>query len=216
MEDTKYIPVEAVPRSRSHRRCSRRTLIWAAVAAIVVIALAVGLGVGLGLRGSDDGDDNDDNSSPQPTSTTSPNATTPAGNGTVWQPAVNSSWQIILLNPIALDSDAKSVSPNVSIYDIDLFTNSNTTISTLHDLGKKVICYFSAGSYEPDRPDSSDFKSSDLGKELDGWPGEKWLDLNSTNVRSIMAARIKLASEKGCDGIDPDNVDGYVRAGRLH
>jgi endo-alpha-1,4-polygalactosaminidase (GH114 family) len=32
---------------------------------------------------------------------------------------------------------------------------------------------------------------------------------DSTNVRNIMAARIKMAADKGCDGVDPDNVDGY-------
>ena len=40
--------------------------------------------------------------------------------------------------------------------------------------------------------------------------GEKWLDLNSENVRRIMSKRIELAAEKGFDAIDPDNIDGYV------
>ncbi|KAK4941391.1 hypothetical protein LTR10_018660 [Elasticomyces elasticus] len=74
----------------------------------------------------------------------------------------------------------------------------------------KVICYFSAGSYEPNRPDSSKFHKSDLGSELDGWPGEYWLNISSQNVRNIMLDRIKLAEQKGCDGIDPDSVDGYA------
>lgn len=47
---------------------------------------------------------------------------------------------------------------------------------------------------------------------MDGWP-EWWLDLHSpscvSNVQSIMAGRIKLAKEKGCDAVDPDNVDSY-------
>jgi hypothetical protein len=73
-----------------------------------------------------------------------------------------------------------------------------------------VICYFSAGSYEPGRPDSGDFKKEDMGAGLDGWPGEKWLKLSSENVRNIMKKRIDLAWKKGCDGVDPDNVDGYV------
>ncbi|KAI9663067.1 MAG: hypothetical protein M1821_008115 [Bathelium mastoideum] len=133
-----------------------------------------------------------------------------------WQPAVNSSWQIVLGNPISLPSSAKSVTPDVEIFDIDMFTNSNSTIGTLHRLGKKVVCYFSAGSYEPGRPDSSQFHKADLGKELDGWPGEYWLNLSSTNVRNIMAKRIQLAAEKGCDAVDPDNVDGYNNDNGLH
>ncbi|KAI9701377.1 MAG: hypothetical protein M1820_006468 [Bogoriella megaspora] len=153
---------------------------------LLIIGLAVGLGVGV------------------PTASSSvPTATN------LWQPAVNSSWQIILSNAISLPTSAKSVTPNVEIFDIDLFTNTNATIKTLHGLGKKVICYFSAGSYEPGRPDSSQFNKTDLGKELDGWPGEYWLNLSSSRVRDIMAARIQLAADKGCDAIDPDNVDGY-------
>lgn len=91
-----------------------------------------------------------------------------------------------------------------------MFTNSKDTIAHLHALGKRVVCYFSAGSYEPNRPDSSQFQSSDLGGELSGWPGEHWLKLSSSSVRNIMANRIAYAYDKGCDAIDPDNVDGYV------
>jgi len=43
---------------------------------------------------------------------------------------------------------------------------------------------------------------------MDGWP-EYWIDTRSSNVRKIMIARIDAAKAKGCDGIDPDNVDGY-------
>jgi hypothetical protein len=129
---------------------------------------------------------------------------------TVWQPSVGDSWQTVLQNPLDM---SKPLSPsNVSIYDIDLFTNPNTTIAKLKaaPLNKKVICYFSAGSYEPDRPDSNQFTAADRGNELDGWPGEYWLNLKSQNVRNIMTARLMLARAKGCDGVDPDNVDGYV------
>ncbi|KAK3172532.1 hypothetical protein OEA41_005854 [Lepraria neglecta] len=72
---------------------------------------------------------------------------------------------------------------------------------------RKVICYFSAGSYENWRPDTS--KSTDLGKPLDGWPGEWWLQTNSANVRKIMLARLDQAVLKGCDGVNPDNIDAY-------
>ena len=84
------------------------------------------------------------------------------------------------------------------------------TIDTLHQLGKKVLCYFSGGSYEPGRPDSGEFAEADLGKELDGWPGEKWVKLDSEGVRKIMKERVELAGQKKCDGIDVDNVDGFV------
>jgi hypothetical protein len=120
---------------------------------------------------------------------------------------VGSKWQIQLSEQINVDS---SLDPTVEIYDIDLFDTPQSSIDQLHALGKKVICYFSAGSYEPDRPDSAQFTASDKGNVLDGWPDEYWLNINSANVRSIMSARLTLAVSKGCDGVDPDNVDGYV------
>jgi hypothetical protein len=109
-----------------------------------------------------------------------------------------------------VNADSPSIQPDVDIFEIDMFLHQNTgTISSLHALGKKVICYFSGGSYEPDRPDSSKFPAADLGNELKGWPGERWLNLNSTAIRDIMAARIDIAAHMGCDAVDPDNVDGY-------
>jgi len=199
------------PRVGCLRRLSRRTIIlFSILLALLIIGLAVGLGVGLGLTSDSEDSGGEGNEEPSPSESGTPTPTPPS-NGSLWQPAVNSSWQIVLLNPLSLSASADSVSPDVDIYDIDLFTNPQSTIDKLHQLGKKVICYFSAGSYESFRPDSSEFQPSDLGKELDGWPGEKWLDLGSSNVRRIMAARIALAASKGCDGIDPDNVDGYVR-----
>jgi hypothetical protein len=192
----------AAPRPRSRKRL---ILIGSAVAVLVVVALAIGLGVGLTR---DNGDDSPSSPSSAPTATGSA-LPTPTGTA-AWTPAVNTSWQIVLLNPLDLPSDSKAVVPDVDVFDIDLFTNSVEVIATLHKLGKKVICYFSAGSYEPYRPDSGDFKEADKGKEMDGWPGEYWLDLNSKNVRSIMSKRIELAATKGCDAVDPDNVDGYV------
>jgi len=44
---------------------------------------------------------------------------------------------------------------------------------------------------------------------MEDWEGEWWLNTNSANVRAIMKTRIALAKSKGCDAIDPDNVDAY-------
>ncbi|KAL1611981.1 hypothetical protein SLS60_000204 [Paraconiothyrium brasiliense] len=185
----------------------RRKLLLGGALAVVVLGLALGLGLGLtiGRDNDDDGGDNGNGSTP---TATSPPLPTPTGNLT-WTPRVNDTWQIILQSNIILDKDATSVTPDVAVYDIDLFDTDTDTISTLHRLGKKVICYFSGGSYEPGRPDSGDFKEEDMGKELDGWPGEKWLRLGNENVRNIMKGRVQLARRKGCDGVDPDNVDGF-------
>jgi len=175
---------------------------------LISIALAVGFGVGLthGLLGPVLAS----TSSGSSTSNSNSNYVTTANGSVVWQPPIGSTYQIVLSSPLKIADAATSISPNVDIFEIDMFGNTNTTIAKLHNLSKKVICYFSGGSYEPGRPDSSQFQSYDLGNDLAGWPGEKWLRLNSSNVRSIMTARIQMAASKGCDAIDPDNMDGYV------
>lgn len=104
--------------------------------------------------------------------------------------------------------------------------------------GKTVICYFSAGTWEPGRwvvlvpprrilnprGDASSFEGSCVCKggklgsnscsssdnKMSDW-NEWWLDIHSdeckASVQNVMAARIKSAKAKGCDGVDPDNVD---------
>ena len=71
-----------------------------------------------------------------------------------WKPTAGQSWQIVLNNPIKIPTNAQATTPNVDVFDIDLFTTPQAQIDNLHRLGKKVICYFSAGSYEPYRDDS--------------------------------------------------------------
>ncbi|HMI85859.1 MAG TPA: endo alpha-1,4 polygalactosaminidase, partial [Polyangiaceae bacterium] len=100
-------------------------------------------------------------------------------------------------------------SVNAEMYDIDLFTTPQGTIDALHAAGRIVICYLSAGTYEPGRPDSSSIPQAARGNGVDGWPGEEWLDTRDATVRQIMTARMDLAVQKKCDGVEPDNVDGY-------
>ncbi len=95
------------------------------------------------------------------------------------------------------------------VYDIDMENTSKAEISALKSAGRTVICYFSAGSYENWRPDAGQFPAKALGRNLDGWPGERWLDTRNTTVREIMRRRMERAKAKGCDGVEPDNVDGY-------
>lgn len=120
-----------------------------------------------------------------------------------WKPGVTTTWQWQLSGPL-------NTSYNVAVYDIDLFDTSAQTIAQLKAQGRKVLCYFSAGSSENWRPDFASFNAADMGKPLDGWAGEKWLDTRSANVRAVMLSRLDLAVSKGCDGVEPDNVDGYT------
>ncbi|KAJ5124426.1 uncharacterized protein N7515_008251 [Penicillium bovifimosum] len=161
--------------------------------ALVIIALGVGLGAGLGI-GLNHGDDDNDGDT---------DTRTPVNTTVKWQPAVGTKWQIVL------KTDNLDTSIEAPVYDIDLFDNDKATIANLQKMGRKVICYFSAGTYEDWRDDADEFDKADLGKNLDDWPGEKWLNVKSAKVRKIMQARLDVAVEKGCDGVDPDNIDGY-------
>ncbi|MBU1219309.1 endo alpha-1,4 polygalactosaminidase [Myxococcota bacterium] len=111
-------------------------------------------------------------------------------------------WQLSVTPP--------DLSDDFEMYDIDLFEITPNEIQTIHEAGALVICYFSAGSFEEWREDANDFTVSDIGNELDGWDGENWLNISSDTVKNIMENRLDLAVEKGCDGVEPDNIDGYT------
>ncbi|KAF2186921.1 carbohydrate-binding module family 1 protein [Zopfia rhizophila CBS 207.26] len=117
-------------------------------------------------------------------------------------------WQIILTGQPDM---TKSPLPptDAPVWDIDLFDNDLATITALKAQGKVVICYFSAGTWEDWRDDAKDFPAADIGKVLPEWPNEKWIRTGSAKIRDIMAKRIKIAADKGCDALDPDNTDGY-------
>lgn len=175
-----------------HGLCRRLTIIC------VLFMCAIGLGVGLGVGISQ-------NKRAVEKSKPVPNDPRVANDkkSSFWKPKKGLTWQY------QLASSFKTLVPGVDVYDIDLFENSEKTISNLQKRGKKVICYFSAGSFEDWRPDKKQFAKGDLGKSLDGWKGERWLNVKSQNVRKIMKARLDLAVQKKCDGVEPDNVDGY-------
>jgi hypothetical protein len=124
---------------------------------------------------------------------------------TIWKPVPMTTWQWQLTGTV-------DQSFNVQVYDIDLFDNSASVISSLHSQGRKVICYMSAGTWEDWRPDAGQFPDSIKGNG-NGWPGEKWLDVRQINILGpIMEARMDLAVQKGCDAIEPDNIDGYANS----
>ena len=97
-----------------------------------------------------------------------------------------------------------------TIYDIDMADNEAALFAQLKSAGHIVICYFSAGTWEEWRSDAADFPASVKGAKVTGWAGENWLDIRSPIVRDLMSKRMDLAESKGCDGLEPDNVDGYA------
>ncbi len=125
----------------------------------------------------------------------------------VWRPPPCTRWQWQLTGTLDTSID-------VAMYDIDLFDAPQATIDTLHAAGRRVICYLSAGSWESWRPDAGDFPPGVLGDPLDPpFSDERWLDIRQIGVLGpILTARLDLAVSKGCDGVEPDNVDGYANA----
>lgn len=122
-----------------------------------------------------------------------------------WHPALNTSWQWQLSGTVAQTFA-------VTMYDIDMFDNAASVVSSLHAQGRKVICYIDAGTWEYWRPDAGMFPPSVLGNP-NGWPGERWLDIRQLSILGpIMQARMNQCVSKGFDGVEFDNVDGYANA----
>ena len=85
--------------------------------------------------------------------------------------------------------------------------------------GKTVICYFNFGAVQPSDCDFDKwYTPSNSATNL--WTGpwygevsgndcycERYVDFKSDKVLNLLKARIKLAADSGCDGVDPDNID---------
>jgi hypothetical protein len=96
---------------------------------------------------------------------------------------------------------------NANVYDIDLYVEQSI-IDELHAKGRKVIGYMSVGSWEDWRPDKDQFPSEMLGKDYEGWKGEKWLDIRQMDkLAPILLARLDLCKAKGFDAVEPDNME---------
>ena len=119
-----------------------------------------------------------------------------------WQPGLETSWQWQLQGRI-------DTSVDVEMFDVDGFDVRPRMVTRLHDHGAAVVCYVSAGSWEEWRPDADAFPEEVLGRK-NGWPGERWLDIRELDLLApIMEARMDMCADKGFDGIELDNVDGY-------
>jgi hypothetical protein len=133
---------------------------------------------------------------------TSSPVTTGQGDG-IWRPSPGTTWQWQLSGTVDTSVDAE-------MFDLDLFETPEAVVAELHERGRVVVCYMSAGAWEEFRPDSGSFPDSVVG-EPNGWPGERWLDVRRLDVLgSIMEARLDLCRAKGFDGVEVDNIDGYA------
>lgn len=131
-------------------------------------------------------------------STSSPNSPT------WWRPSAGLTWQWQIG-----DNDIDT-SIEAEVYDIDLYVDQ-AIIDELHVKGRKVICYISVGSWEDWRPDKDQFPAEVLGKEYEGWAGEKWLDIRRMDLLApILLARLDLCQAKGFDAVEPDNMEVWT------
>jgi len=121
-----------------------------------------------------------------------------------WHPTAGLTWQWQIGN------DDIDTSIEADVYDIDLYVDQ-AIIDELHAKGRKVICYISVGSWEDWRPDKDQFPPEVLGKDYDGWKGERWLDIRQIDkLAPIMLARLDLCKAKGFDAVEPDNMEVYT------
>jgi hypothetical protein len=119
-------------------------------------------------------------------------------------PPASADWQWQLSGTVNTGYD-------VALYDLDGFETPRSVLDSLAADGRYLVAYFSGGSYERWRPDAGDFPDSVLGNGLDGWPGERWLDVTRHDaLEPIMRERARLARSKGFDAIEWDNVDVYA------
>jgi hypothetical protein len=123
---------------------------------------------------------------------------------TWWRPTAGLTWQWQLSGKLNRTVDAQ-------VYDVDAVDTTAADVAALHAAGRKVICYVSAGSYEDWRPDAKSFPAKVLGDDLDGWAGERWLDVRAwAALAPILTARLQACRGKGFDAVEPDNMDGYT------
>lgn len=127
----------------------------------------------------------------------------PVTQGDWYRPAPDVTWQWQIdgtINP----------SYDVALYDVDLFDAPDGVLQALRGRGVRVLCYFSAGTYEPGRSDAASIPESARGRQLADWPNERWLDIRDARVFALMRSRLERAVARGCDAVEPDNVDGFT------
>lgn len=121
----------------------------------------------------------------------------------VWRPAPRATFQIQFAGELDLSVQAQ-------VYEVD-YEVDTAVVEQLHASGRRVVCYLNGGAWEEWRPDAAAFPAALLGKPLDGWPGERWLDIRRlAALAPIMRARLEICREKGFDAVDVDNVNGYT------
>jgi hypothetical protein len=120
-----------------------------------------------------------------------------------WTPSPDVTWQVQLSGRIDLSVAADA-------FDLDMFDTTPRQVRAVHARSRRAVCYVNAGAWEDWRPDAASYPAETKGRALDGWPGERWLDIRRLDLLApILTDRIGLCRAKGFDGVEFDNVDGY-------
>ena len=130
----------------------------------------------------------------------------PLSPGNHWQ------WQLSgRVNESVLDRVSGS-----KMYDIDMEEATPDLISRLKAKDIYVVCYVESGDWNRQRPDAGDYAPEILGRTIDGFPDEKFVNINAVDgppgptgktLRDIMMGRLDRVQAKGCEGIEPDHDD---------
>lgn len=147
--------------------------------------------------------------------------------GSVWQPAQDTDWQWEIGTPLST-SNALQMGTGVTAYngdtapgdnpaiiDTDGILNPASTVSSLHSMGIKAICYIevgTAGSYytASDEGIATTYydqlkAAGDLGAALSGYPQENFVNITAASAVTIEEAQIKQQCvDKGFDGVETD------------
>jgi hypothetical protein len=127
----------------------------------------------------------------------------PAACAGCWVPAQRTTWQWQLSGTVRRTVAAQ-------MYDIDMFEATPALVADLHARGRRVVCYIDAGSWERWRPDAGRFPASVIGRPLQGWPGERFVDIRRMRTLApLLQWRIDRCAAKGFDGVEFDNVASY-------
>jgi hypothetical protein len=153
-----------------------------------------------------------------------------------WQPTSSSGpnngpeWQWVLGHPLSVTNAkdmgtgalnaAGQVSAKPTVYDIDGIENPKSTVTALHNLGSKAVCYIeigSAGNYYAAADEGipvsyyAQLKAAgDLGRQMSGYP-EYYLNINKQSTVSITESMIRQqCAAKGFNAVEPDIGDSYT------
>ncbi len=120
-----------------------------------------------------------------------------------WVPRPTDTYQYQLSGTIDTSVEA-------TVFDLDAEETSSHVVDRIHARGRHAVCYIDAGSWESYRPDADRYPDSMLGKAVDGWPQERWVDIRQlTNLKPIIRDRVEQCAAKGFDAVEYDWADSY-------